>query len=403
MNCIKILLRVINVNITLSENDEIVMRLIHYFITDQGYNPVLLHGAKDEIWLEKSDGDYKIIRIVSNYIHNNEQLDMDLYKTKQIMKRIKKKLFSFKMNALSIFVNLGDNVDIKDKSDDKIECVDIKTFSDISKYDSIIKIFPNILEMENNEEKGLELFLKLTNDINNKNLEENKKVENVFAKKKPIITYCLIAINIILYLLISLVGENFFEFDPNVLYKYGALVNQGQMTSYVDYLRIVSSIFLHGGLLHLVFNMYSLYIIGPQLESFFGKVKYIIIYMISGICGNLLSMLFLADNNVSVGASGAIFGLLGALLYFGYHYRVYLGGVIRSQIIPLIIINLLIGYLSSGINNIAHIGGLIGGILISIAVGVKYKSNTSDRVNGIVMSLIFIGFLIYMVFFRKGF
>ncbi len=390
-------------NITLSENDEIVMRLIHYFITDQGYNPVLLHGAKDEIWLEKSDGDYKIIRIVSNYIHNNEQLDMDLYKTKQIMKRIKKKLFSFKMNALSIFVNLGDNVDIKDKSDDKIECVDIKTFSDISKYDSIIKIFPNILEMENNEEKGLELFLKLTNDINNKNLEENKKVENVFAKKKPIITYCLIAINIILYLLISLVGENFFEFDPNVLYKYGALVNQGQMTSYVDYLRIVSSIFLHGGLLHLVFNMYSLYIIGPQLESFFGKVKYIIIYMISGICGNLLSMLFLADNNVSVGASGAIFGLLGALLYFGYHYRVYLGGVIRSQIIPLIIINLLIGYLSSGINNIAHIGGLIGGILISIAVGVKYKSNTSDRVNGIVMSLIFIGFLIYMVFFRKGF
>lgn len=146
--------------------------------------------------------------------------------------------------------------------------------------------------------------------------------------------------------------------------------------------------------------MYSLYIIGPQLESFFGKIKFITIYIISGICGNLLSMLFLADNNVSVGASGAIFGLMGALVYFGYHYRVYLGGVIKSQIIPLIVINLLIGYLSSGINNIAHIGGLIGGILISIAVGVKYKSNTSDRINGIVMSTIFIGFLIYMIFLR---
>ena len=387
-------------NITLNENDEIVMRLIHYFITVQGYNPVLLHGAKDEIWLEKADGDYKIIRIVSNYIHNNEQLDLDLYKTKQIMRKIKRKLFSFKMNALSIFVNLGDNVDIKDKSDDKVECVKIKNFSDISKYDSIIKVFPSILEVEQNEEKGLELFLKLTNDINNKNLEENKKVEDVFAKKKPIITYGLIAINIILYIFIALVGRNFFEFDPNILYKYGALVNESQMTNYVDYFRIVSSIFLHGGLLHLVFNMYSLYIIGPQLESFFGKIKFITIYLISGICGNLLSMLFLADNNVSVGASGAIFGLMGALVYFGYHYRVYLGGVIKSQIIPLIVINLLIGYLSSGINNIAHIGGLIGGILISIAVGVKYKSNTSDRINGIVMSTIFIGFLIYMIFIR---
>ena len=106
MKCNKILLRVMSVNITLSENDEIVMRLIHYFITEQGYNPVLLHGAKDEIWLEKHDADYKIIRIVSNYIHNNEQLDMDLYRTKQIIKKIKRKMFSFKMNTLSIFINL---------------------------------------------------------------------------------------------------------------------------------------------------------------------------------------------------------------------------------------------------------------------------------------------------------
>lgn len=400
MNCIKILLRVIYVNITLNENDEIVMRLIHYFITNQGYNPVLLHGAKDEIWLEKSDGDYKIIRIVSNYIHNNEQLDMDIYRTKQIIKKIKRKMFSFNMNALSIFVNLGDNVDIKDKNISNIECVNIKTFEDLSKYKSVINVFPNILEIENDETKGLELFLKLTNDINHKNLEESKKVEDVFSKKKPIITYALIAINIILYFFIAFIGKEFFEFDPNVLYKYGALVNSTQMVNKTDYLRIITSIFLHGGLLHLVFNMYSLYIIGPQLESFFGKVKYIIIYLISGICGNLLSMLFLSDTHVSVGASGAIFGLLGALVYFGYHYRVYLGGVIRSQIIPLIVLNLFIGYISSGINNIAHIGGLIGGILISIALGVKYKSNNSDRINGIIMTLIFLGFLVYMIFFR---
>ena len=168
----------------------------------------------------------------------------------------------------------------------------------------------------------------------------------------------------------------------------------------MELFRLISSVFLHAGLLHLMCNMYSLYIIGPQLESFYGKSKFIIIYIVSGVVGNLLSMAFLQDNVVSVGASGAIFGLLGSLLYFGYHYRVYLSGVIKSQIIPLIILNLGIGFVASGINNFAHIGGLIGGILISMAVGVKYKSKKSDIINGIIMSLIFSGFLVYMIFFR---
>ena len=75
-------------NITLSKNDEIVMKLIHYFITEKGYNPIVLHGAKDEIWLENTEEDYQIVRIVTNYIHNNEQLNFDIYRTKQIMKQM---------------------------------------------------------------------------------------------------------------------------------------------------------------------------------------------------------------------------------------------------------------------------------------------------------------------------
>ena len=72
-------------NYTISkQNEELVMKLLHYFITDQNYNPVILRGAQNEIWLENLDSDYKIIRIVSNYIHNDEQLDYDIFKTKQI-------------------------------------------------------------------------------------------------------------------------------------------------------------------------------------------------------------------------------------------------------------------------------------------------------------------------------
>ena len=389
-------------NITLSKNDEVVMKLLHYFITIEGYSPVVLHGAKDEIWLEKSDADYKIVRIVSNYIHNDEQLDFDMFRTKQILKKIKRKMFSLKMEALSIFVNLGDSVNIDKKNFDNIKCANIKEIKDLSKYSFIINKFPNILEVENVEEEGINLFIKLTDDINKKNFEETKKAEDVFSKKTPVMTYIFMAICFVMFILCALASGDFInDLDPNMLYNYGALVNFNEMgNNYVELYRLVTSIFLHGGLLHLICNMYSLYIIGPQLESFFGKVKYTIIFIGSGIIGNLLSMAFLQDTYVSVGASGAIFGLLGALLYFGYHYRVYLSGVIRSQIIPLIILNLIIGFIATSINNLAHIGGLIGGVLVSMAVGVKYKSNKSDIINGIIMTLIFVGFLIYMIFFR---
>lgn len=388
-------------NISLNKNDEIVMKLLHYFITEQGYNPVVLHGAKEEIWLENSDADYKIIRIVSNYIHNDEQLDFDIFRTKQILRRIKTKMFSFRIQALSIFVNLGDNVNLKDKKFDNIECAEVNEIDDLSKYSFIINKFPNILEIENYKEEGFELFIKLTNEINKKNMDDTKKAEEVFSKKNPIMTYIFMAICFVAYVFTSLVSANFFENDPNVLYKFGALVSIDNFSNiYSEMYRLVVPIFLHAGIIHLACNMYSLYILGPQLESFFGKVKYTIIFIGSGIIGNLVSLLFLNNNTVSVGASGAIFGLLGAMLYFGYHYRVYLSGVMRSQIIPVIILNLLIGFSLSGINNAAHLGGLVGGLLLAKAVGVKYKSKKSDIINGIIMTTIFVGFLIYMIFFR---
>ena len=94
----------------IDQNDELVMRLLHYFITEKNYNPIVLHGAKNEIWLENLEEDYKIVRIVSNYIHNDEQFDFDIFRTKQIVKRIRKKTFSLNLNTLSIFINLGENV-----------------------------------------------------------------------------------------------------------------------------------------------------------------------------------------------------------------------------------------------------------------------------------------------------
>ena len=370
---------------SLDRKNLVVMKLLHYFITEKNYNPIILQGAEDEIWLENLENDYKIIRIVSNHIHNEEQLDFDLYKAKHIIKKIKKKTFSLKMNALSIFTDLGDNVELKELSD--IDCIYLYDEKDINKYDFLYQYFPDINKKLKFSEDGLQLFIKITNDINRKNKSDAEKVEAVFKPKKNIITTSLVIINILIYAYMFLFNQH--NNLINMFAVYGPYIVKRQ-----EYYRLITGAFLHADILHLVFNCYSLYIIGSQVESFMGRFKYLVIYFISAITGSLFSILL--TNGVSIGASGAIFGLMGSLLYFGYHYRVYLGTVLKSQIIPLIIVNLLIGFMSTGIDNYAHIGGLIGGALTTVAVGVKYKSTKFEMINGWIVLLLLIGFLLFM-------
>ena len=385
-------------NVTVNKLDEITIKLLHYFIVEQEYQPIILQGAKNEIWLENLNNDYKIVRIVTNYIHNNDQMDFDLFKTKQIVKKIKKKTFSFNMNTLSIFVNLGDNVNTtKFKRVDNIECVNIVEIEDLGKFNVVKEYFPNITTKTKFSEKGMELFEKLSKDINKKGEKEAKKNEEIFKFKKPKATSFLLCLNIILFLVTWFLSNSFVSVDGNVLYNFGGLTYTATKTG--DYFRLFCSMFLHADIMHIALNMYSLYILGPQLESFYGTKKFILIYLISGVMGSLLTLPFLNYNTIVVGASGAIFGLMGSLLYFGLYFRTYLGNVVVGQLMPIIILNLLIG-LHPSISNTAHIGGLIGGFLASKMVGIKNKSDKSEIINGIVMLTIITVFLIYIGFIR---
>ncbi len=375
-------------NETINRKDLIVMKLLHYFITERNYSPILLQGVEDEIWLENLNSEYEIIRIVSNYIHNDEQLDFDLFKTKRIVSKIKKKTFSFHMNVLTLYTDLGDNVNLDKVT--KMDCAYIYDEDDIKKYPIISQHFSDINDKLSFTEEGLQLFIKITNDINQKNKEDAKKAESIFKKKIPIITYGLIITNILIYVLSILFG-NYNEI-LNRFCLYGPNIRE-----YGEYYRLITSGFLHGNILHLTLNCYALYIIGSQVESYMGKTKFIIIYLFSLLMGSLMSITL--SSYPSIGASGAIFGLMGSLLCFGYYYRIYLGNVLKSQIIPLILANLLFGLLASNIDNFAHIGGLIGGCLITMALGVKYKSNNREKINGSIVTLIFVCFMIYMALF----
>lgn len=362
----------------LDNKNKLIMKLLHYFVTEENYNPIILQGVENEIWLENLESDYKIVRIVSNHIHNEEQMDYDRYKRDQITRKIKLKTFSFTLPILNIYIDLGDNVELDNGKN--ISSVYIQDTKDFDKYEEVTKHLPDLKKNLKFKEEGVELFAKITGDLAKKNIKDTKENEDVFKIKTPYITYILIILNVLFY--VYMVVFNKYDYYTNLFCNYGPYIRNG------EYYRLITSMFVHGDIFHLGFNMYALYVIGKQVESYFGKFKYLIIYLFSGIMGNLVSMI--CNPNASIGASGAIFGLMGTLLFFGYHYRVYLGNVLLNQIVPLIVYNLVLGFMVPSIDNFAHIGGLASGYLISTSMGLKYKKDRSVQINYGIVTVLFV-------------
>lgn len=373
--------------VNVRKQDEILMSLVHYFVTKEGYAPIYVQGVKDEIWLENIDGPYRIIRINSNYIHNEEQYKYDEFKIKNIMRQIKKKTLSFKVNTLNINLNVSDRVKVE--SEKNIDNVFVKDIDEIKKNKEINEIFPNMKNDLYQSKNSLDLLLNVTNDINKKTETDNKKYEKIFSRKKISMTYIIMAICVVMYLITVLMGLN----NMNLL-LLGA--NNIELLKHGQIYRLITYGFLHGSIIHLISNMYCLYVIGSQVENNLDKKRFLTIYFISMITGGFLSALF--NDGISIGASGAIFGLLGALLYFGLHFRLYLSEALKTRIIPVIILNLIIGFAVPGIDVACHIGGLIGGFLSAMMVGIPDIDNKKDKVNGTILLLIFIGFMAYLIF-----
>ncbi len=375
--------------VSVRKQDQILMSLVHYFVTKEGYSPIFVQGVKDEIWLENVDGPYRIIRINNNYIHNEEQYTFEQFKIKNVMRQIKKKTLSFSINTLNIDLNVSDRVKIEPNKD--IDNVSVHELEDIKQNEGIVSVFPSIKSDLYESGNSLDLLLNVTKDINNKTETDNKKFAKIFSKKKLIVTYLIMLICILMYVLVVFMGASnkaYLLLGANLK----ALVKSGQIY------RLITYAFLHGGLVHLIANMYSLYIIGSQIENNYGKLKFIFIYLVSALTGGLLSAIF--NNNISIGASGAIFGLLGALVYFGFHFRLYLSDALKTRIVPVILINLLIGFMVTDIDNACHIGGLIGGYLAAMAVGIPEVENKKDKINGVILLLIYITFMSYLLFFK---
>ena len=372
-------------SISMDKKDEIVMKLVHFLVTKENYIPIVVNGVRNEVWLENVEGPYKIIRINSNYIHNKEQFNFDIYKTNNVARQIKKKTLSWKMNVLNIFLDLND--DVKLDSIDHIDNIKVNDTQDLVHNQIVVEAFPNIEKDIINADNDVDLIVNVTNDINSKTAKENRKYEEVFKPKKIVVTYVLIALCTLIYIL-----QILFPSLTTLGAVNGSLVRSGQVY------RLVTGMFMHGSIWHLLCNMYSLYVIGCATENYFGKKKFLLIYFVSGIIGSMFSCIF--NTGWSLGASGAIFGLMGALCYFGYYYRLYMGKALYSEIIPVIVLNLALSLVVSNIDFYAHIGGLIGGVFITMGLGIKNKTDKQSSINGWITFGILFVFTLYMLFFR---
>lgn len=374
-------------NVVVDKKDEMVMKILHYFVTEENYRPIIVNGVQNEIWLENLENDIPLIRININYIHNEEQLYIDMRKANAIRKTIKKKTYSFKMNVLNILIDVRDEVKlIEDKN---IETIKIEKIGDMKKNEFINNFFPKFKEKVINKKTGVMGMFSMTEELNEKTGKEDKALAKIFKENKyPILTYILIGINIFVFLL-SIIN---FSFIINTFANYYENIQKREIW------RLITCVFVHVDFFHIFFNMMALYSIGPLIEKYYGKAKYLVIYLGSGIIGSLFSAVL--SNSPSIGASGAIFGLFGSLLYFGYKYRATLDGFLRSSIVPIIIANLLIGFIIPNIDIYAHIGGLLSGFLFSYTVGVANKENIKDKINGLILLFILVISLTYMLIIK---
>ncbi len=192
------------------------------------------------------------------------------------------------------------------------------------------------------------------------------------------LTIVLVVVNVLVFFGLSFGGMTE---DAVYMLEHGAMY-----VPYIlengEYYRLFTSLFLHFGFTHLLNNMVTLVIMGRYVEPLVGKVRFLIIYFISGLGGNLLSgwiEFITEDHVVSAGASGAIFGLTGALLGLTLLYRGRIGRLTSRDVLIVVVLSLYNGFAGQGVDNAAHIGGLISGFLTVLVLGGTQKNKYRNQ------------------------
>lgn len=360
------------------KEDYLFWETVRQLSTQYDYRMITVTENHQEIWLESDKNkEFPVIRLIRHDLDWANWLKRDIDRTLQNGEKIRRKLYKKPISILSIYVSKFAPVDDYEFSlqPASFQKTKVNTFilacesfpASLQNLEHVLKKPLTIHDLKA-EDLDEEKVLTLKQAAITESVKKIKAEQKVFQNSKPFFTYIFIAIQIAVFILMEFNGgstnsKTLIEFGA----KYSPYIMQG------EWWRFFSPMIVHIGFIHLLMNTFSLYLIGAEVERIYGNARFLFIYIFAGFAGTLGS--FIMTPNLSAGASGAIFGCFGALLYFGIVYPKLFMRSMGSSVIVLIIINLVYGFTVSGIDNAGHIGGLIGGFLAAGVVHLPKAKN----------------------------
>ncbi|WP_028783214.1 rhomboid family intramembrane serine protease [Thalassobacillus devorans] len=362
------------------EEEYYFWELTHDLVVNQGFDILHVNEVNSEVWLEKQiNRKNHILRLYRNQFDWSNHVKRDIARINQHIQKNKHMFVGKELNVHAVYISEYSPVD---EWDGLVRPLKVK-----GKKDIFLKV--HYLDRAEREQKlsglyeSLNIFSVPAFERQSETLYDNMALEEqiellkkkilyqrdqkrkeqveLFEYGKPLLTRILLAINIAVFLYIEMNGQSTSVLD---LIKYGAKYNPAIIEG--EWWRIISSMFIHIGMLHLFMNMLALYYLGMAVEKIYGTGRFTLIYFLAGIAGGITS--FALNPQVAAGASGAIFGLFGALLFFGVKHRQIFFRTMGRNLLFIIGLNVVLGLSVPQIDNGAHMGGLVGGFIASAIV-----------------------------------
>ncbi|MDY7430714.1 rhomboid protease YqgP [Bacillus sp. V26] len=364
----------------------------------RGYG-VIQSGESDEIWLEAPDkSSHDLIRLFKQNIDFRQEIARDIEVQAERVEHVRKSIGKRHLMLLNVLISAEAPVDdweeIAEKPFEKGQVsVETALVTGTSLHEDLQAVFPSLDAVEWTEDRDSLEHVQMAKEhffsLVQKQEEQRKKEAAFFQNGKPIFTYLFIALQLVMFFLLEINGGST---NTETLVAFGAKENG--LIAAGEWWRLLTPIVLHIGLAHLAFNTLALWSVGTAVERMYGSGRFLQIYLAAGITGSIASFVF--SPYPSAGASGAIFGCLGALLYVAVSNRKMFLKTIGTNIIVIILINLGFGFAVSNIDNSGHIGGLAGGFLAAAALGLpKAKDWGKKMVSAILLAALAGGFLYY--------
>ncbi|MGY4690286.1 rhomboid family intramembrane serine protease [Salibacterium sp. K-3] len=346
-------------------------KLIHHLVIREEAVILEISPDKKQIWLEAGKKDHKkIIRIAKIEYDWMKQVEQDAEEAERSYQRIQRMILGRNIPFHTIYVSSYPPVDLYEPLERQLQMKKTSRAYFISKDPSgVIADTEELVlrelgarhswspasEGEWTHESWARYYRK---EVKKRQEKLENEDRSLLLFTKPRIIFFLLAAIILVFVWMERTGEST---NLLTLIEFGAKYNPALLDG--EWWRLFTSMFLHIGVFHLVMNSLALFYIGGAVERMYGTARFIVIYITAGIFGSLASFAF--NEQVSAGASGAIFGCFGALLYFGLIHRALFFRTMGLNVLFILGINLAFGFAVPAVDNGAHIGGLAGGFLAS--------------------------------------